>query len=263
MRSSKIVFLSFSCDTLLAEKGLKIDNGIKVKGQLGRVHLAQRSYEKSIAYLEEVTAQDSSPESMMQLGQAYLGAKRVSDAQSTLENVLEKSPTSQEARIILVQIYAVQGRADEAFDAVIPLVEQLLLKRDADRAANLLLQITTRSPHHVRTLQKLVEVARVRGNDRAIVQALNNLLEAHLASGSDRAAEDTASQLVEVEPDVTDAARAEYGQPPLAEVYRKVLDLNGFPNDEPTFERLQRRGLTCSPQAMTKKAQRRVAPPTP
>ena len=183
------------------EKGLKIDHGIKVKAQLGKVHLAQRSYDKAIAYLEEVSAQDSSPESMMQLGQAYLGAKRVTDAQSTLESVLEKAPASQEARIILVQIYAVQARADEAYDTVIPLVEQLLLKRDADRANNLLLQITNRSPHHVRTLQKLVEVARIRQNDRAIVQALSNLLEAHLAAGSDRAAEDTASQLVEVEPD--------------------------------------------------------------
>ena len=183
------------------EKGLKIDHGIKVKAQLGKVHLAQRSYDKAIAYLEEVSAQDSSPESMMQLGQAYLGAKRVTDAQSTLESVLEKAPGSQEARIILVQIYAVQGRADEAYDTVIPLVEQLLLKRDADRANNLLLQITNRSPHHVRTLQKLVEVARIRQNDRAIVQALSNLLEAHLAAGSDRAAEDTAAQLVDVEPD--------------------------------------------------------------
>ena len=183
------------------EKGLKIDNGVKVKGHLGKVHLAQRSYDKAIAYLEEVTAQDHSPESLMQLGQAYLGAKRVSDAQSTLEAVLEKSPNSQEARIILVQIYAVQGRADEAYDSVIPLVEQLLLKRDADRASNLLLQITSRSPQHVRTLQKLVEVARIRQNDRAIVQALSNLLEAHLAMGSNRAAEDTASQLVEVEPE--------------------------------------------------------------
>lgn len=183
------------------EKGLKIDHGIKVKAQLGKVHLAQRSYDKAIAYLEEVSAQDSSPESMMQLGQAYLGAKRVTDAQSTLESVLEKAPSSQEARIILVQIYAVQARADEAYDTVIPLVEQLLLKRDADRANNLLLQITNRSPHHVRTLQKLVEVARIRQNDRAIVQALSNLLEAHLAAGSDRAAEDTAAQLVEVEPD--------------------------------------------------------------
>ncbi|MEO8359672.1 MAG: tetratricopeptide repeat protein, partial [Vicinamibacteria bacterium] len=183
------------------EKGLKIDGGIKVKIQLGRVHLAQRSYEKAIAYLEEVTAQEPTSEGLMQLGQAYLGAKRVSDAQSTLESVLEKSPESQEARIILVQIYAVQGRSDEAYDAVIPLVEQLLLRRDADRAANLLVQITNRSPHHVRTLQKLVEVARVRQNDRAIVQALNQLLEAHLAAGSDRAAEDTAAQLVEVEPD--------------------------------------------------------------
>ena len=183
------------------EKGLKIDNGISVKAQLGHVHLAQRSFDKAIAYLEEVTAQEPSPEGLMQLGQAYLGAKRVSDAQSTLESVIEKSPQSQEARIILVQIYAIQGRADEAYDTVIPLVEQLLLKRDAERAANMLLQITSRSPHHVRTLQKLVEVARVRQNDRATVQALNNLLEAHLAAGSDRAAEDTASQLVQVEPD--------------------------------------------------------------
>jgi pilus assembly protein FimV len=183
------------------EKGLKIDTGISVKLQLGKVHLAQRSYDKAIAYLEETTAQESSSESLMQLGQAYLGAKRVADAQSTLESVLEKSPALQEARIILVQIYAIQGRADEAYDTVIPLVEQLLLKRDAERAANLLLQITSRSPHHVRTLQKLVEVARIRQNDRAIVQALNNLLEAHLAAGSDRAAEDTAEQLVEVEPE--------------------------------------------------------------
>ena len=183
------------------EKGLKIDTGVLVKAQLGRVHLAQRSYDKAIAYLEEVTAQESSLESLMQLGQAYLGAKRVADAQSTLESVLEKSPTSQEARIILVQIYAVQSRADDAYETVLPLVEQLLLKRDADRAANLLLQITNRSPSHVRTLQKLVEVARIRQNERAIIQALNQLLEAHIAAGSDRAAEDTAAQLVQVEPD--------------------------------------------------------------
>jgi tetratricopeptide (TPR) repeat protein len=183
------------------EKGLKIDSGIKVKAQLGKVHLAQRNFEKAIGYLEEVTAQEPTPEAMMQLGQAYLGAKRVTDAQSTLESVLEKAPQSQEARVILVQIYAVQSRPDEAYDTVIPLVEQLLLKRDADRANNLLLQITNRSPHHVRTLQKLVEVARIRQNERAIVQALSNLLEAHLAAGSDRAAEDTAAQLVEVEPD--------------------------------------------------------------
>lgn len=183
------------------EKGLKIDQGTSVRAHLGKFHLAQRSYDKAIAYLEEVTAQDSSPESLMQLGQAYLGAKRVADAQSTLESVINKSPDSQEARVILVQIYAVQGRADEAYDAVLPLVEQLLLKRDADRASNLLLQITNRSPHHVRTLQKLVEVARVRQDDRAVVKALNSLLEAHIAAGSDRAAEDTAEQLVEVEPE--------------------------------------------------------------
>ena len=184
------------------EKGLKIDtSGTKVKAELGRVHLAQKSFAKAIAFLEEVTAQDPAPAGLMRLGQAYLGAKRVSDAQSTLESVLEKSPQSQEARVILAQIYAVQGRADDAYDTVLPIVDQMLLKREVDRAASMLQQITNRSPHHVRTLQKLVEVARIRQNDHSIVQALSQLLEAHLAAGSDRAAEDTASQIVDVEPD--------------------------------------------------------------
>lgn len=69
--------------------------------------------------------------------------------------------------------------------------------------------------------------------------------------------------LVEIEPDVTDETRISYDQPPLAEVYRKVLDSNGFTADEPTFERIQRRGLSCRAQAQSKKAQRRVAAPAP
>lgn len=212
------------------EKGLKIDNGITVKAHLGRVHLAQRSFDKAIAYLEEVTAQEPTPESLMQLGQAYLGAKRVPDAQSTLESVLEKNPSIQEARVILVQIYAIQGRADEAYDTLLPLVEQLLLKRDSERAANMLLQITARSPHHVRTLQKLVEVARIRQNDKAVVQSLKSLLAAHQAMGSDRAAEDTAQQLVDAEPDnaefkaTLEALRAKKAAPVLAGPAKVAVD---------------------------------------
>lgn len=69
--------------------------------------------------------------------------------------------------------------------------------------------------------------------------------------------------LVHVEPDFTDAEREKYGQPPLAEVYGKILALNGFPDDEPTLERVERRGLYCPPLAGTRKAQRRVRAPTP
>lgn len=66
--------------------------------------------------------------------------------------------------------------------------------------------------------------------------------------------------LVEVEPDVTDEERKKYGHPPIAEVYRKILDLNGFTDDAATLDRVQRRGLYCEPQAQ-KRGASRIAPP--
>lgn len=57
--------------------------------------------------------------------------------------------------------------------------------------------------------------------------------------------------LVEIDGSVTDDERAKHGQKPLAEVYRKVLDLNGYTDDEATLDRVQRRGLYCEPQAVT------------
>lgn len=67
--------------------------------------------------------------------------------------------------------------------------------------------------------------------------------------------------LVEVEPDVTDDERRQFGMPPIAETYRKILDLNGHPDEPATLERLQRYELYCKPEAATKKAQRRVRAP--
>lgn len=183
------------------EKGLKLDpSGVGIKADLGKVHLAQKSFDKAIAYFEEVTASEASPENLMLLGQGYLGARRVNEAQATLESVLKKAPANQEARVILIQVYSALGKPDDAYDTAAPLVDQLLLKRDVDRAQNLLAQIASRTPNHIRTLQKLVEVARVRQNDRAISQALNQLLEAHVQAGALRAAQDTAQQLVDLEP---------------------------------------------------------------
>lgn len=69
--------------------------------------------------------------------------------------------------------------------------------------------------------------------------------------------------LVEVEPDVTDAERAKYHQPPLADQIQRVLQTNGFGSDEPTLDRLKRRNLYCAPVANNRHDQRRVAPPAP
>ncbi len=62
-----------------------------------------------------------------------------------------------------------------------------------------------------------------------------------------------------VDPAITDAERAAYGQPPLVDVYRRVLDMNGFPDDAATFDRVQRRGLACDP--IPWKGNKRVAAP--
>jgi hypothetical protein len=59
--------------------------------------------------------------------------------------------------------------------------------------------------------------------------------------------------LIEVDPATTDEQRAKYGHKPIAEMYRKVLDLNGYTSDEATLERLNRRSLYCPPEAITRK----------
>ena len=69
--------------------------------------------------------------------------------------------------------------------------------------------------------------------------------------------------LVEVEPSVTDAERQRFGMPPIAETYRRILDLAGHPDEPATLERLQRFDLVCAPEAATRKARRTVRPPTP
>lgn len=59
--------------------------------------------------------------------------------------------------------------------------------------------------------------------------------------------------LIELDPTMTDEKRVQYGHKPIAEMYRKVLDLNGYRDDEPTLERLQRRSLYCPPVAIERK----------
>ena len=59
--------------------------------------------------------------------------------------------------------------------------------------------------------------------------------------------------LIELDPTMTDEKRVQYGHKPIAEMYRKVLDLNGYRDDEATLERVQRRSLYCPPVAVDRK----------
>lgn len=64
--------------------------------------------------------------------------------------------------------------------------------------------------------------------------------------------------MIELEGDQTDADRANYGVPSLEQLYRGVLDANGFTGDAPTLERMKRHSLICPPLALSKKDQKRV-----
>lgn len=68
------------------------------------------------------------------------------------------------------------------------------------------------------------------------------------AYGTQTAAKGSVRCLLTVDPEITDAQRATYQQPTLAETYRRLLDLHGFTEDDATFDRMERRGLTCEPE---------------
>ena len=67
--------------------------------------------------------------------------------------------------------------------------------------------------------------------------------------------------LIELEGTTTDAQRELHGVPLLTEVYRSVLDANGYPDDAPTEQRLRRHELLCDPEPIRAKDVGRVPPP--
>jgi len=60
------------------EKGLKIDaNSVRLKAELGRVHLVQKNYDKAVQYLEDPSRQSPRDAQVLsRLGQAYMGARK-------------------------------------------------------------------------------------------------------------------------------------------------------------------------------------------
>ncbi len=64
--------------------------------------------------------------------------------------------------------------------------------------------------------------------------------------------------LIELDGEISDRTRQQYGVMTLPERYRRVLDANGFANEEATELRMKRKQLICEPVAVNKKDQRRV-----
>jgi tetratricopeptide (TPR) repeat protein len=167
------------------EKGLKIDaHSVRLKTELGRVHLVQKNYDKAVQHLEEASRQSPRDAQVLsRLGEAYLGAKRTKEAESTFKRALELDPQDQEAGAQMARVHLAQGSFDQAFEQLLPVVNRLVERREGDRGAALLQQIVQKNPSHVKTLVRLVEIYGQLGKESAAATASSHLIEAYINQG--------------------------------------------------------------------------------
>jgi tetratricopeptide (TPR) repeat protein len=164
------------------EKGLKLDpSSSRLRSELARIHLVQRSYDKAAHYLEEaLKGAPNDPQILSRLGEAHLGAKKIQEAEAIFKRLLALNPDDDDARAQMARVYLQQGQLDHAFDQLQPVVNRLLERKDAARAATLLQQIVQKNPSHAKSLQKLVDVYRAGQNETALVTTYSQLAEAYI-----------------------------------------------------------------------------------
>jgi tetratricopeptide (TPR) repeat protein len=167
------------------EKGLRIDSkSVRLRTELARIHIVQKNYEKAIHSLEDVPQRaPDDAEAISRLGEAYLGAKRIGEAEAIFRRLLQRDPDNQEARTQMGRVFLLQGQFDQAFEQFLPVVDRLLERKEGDRAASLLQQLIQRSPSHVKSLNKLVDVYRALRKESAVILTYSQLTEAYINQG--------------------------------------------------------------------------------
>jgi tetratricopeptide (TPR) repeat protein len=184
------------------EKGLKLDpKSQRLREELARIHLVQKNYDKAAHFLEEAARQSPQDAAILaRLGEAYLGARKIEEAEAIFKRLLELNPKDNDARLQMGRVHVMQGHLDKAFDELAPVVDALVEKREHDRAASILQQLVQKNPGHVKSLVKLVEVHRQAKNDRAVAQAYSQLAEAYIQKNELEQAASVLEILVGMEP---------------------------------------------------------------
>ncbi|HEY7696832.1 MAG TPA: tetratricopeptide repeat protein, partial [Vicinamibacteria bacterium] len=124
------------------EKGLRIDpKSSSLRGEVARIHLVQKNFEKAAQYLEEVVRQAPDDTRLLfRLGEAYLGSKKIEQAEGIFKRLLEIDPEDGESRVHLGRVYLLRGDPDRAFDEFLPVVDKFSERKEGDKAAALLQQ---------------------------------------------------------------------------------------------------------------------------
>lgn len=184
------------------ENGLKIDaRNAKLRLELARVHVTQKSFDKAAKVLEEAARQTpADAELLARLGEAYLGAKRIEDAEGVYRRLLEINPRDTEARAQVARLALMQGQFDRAFELLAPLADQLIERREGERGAQLLQEVVLASPGHLKTLVKLAEVYRALQKDAQVAAVYTQLTEAYIQQGFWDQAASVLEMLVSMDP---------------------------------------------------------------
>jgi pilus assembly protein FimV len=186
----------------LLEKGLKIGKrSPRLLAEVARVHLVQKDYATALPYLEE--ARQGAPgdhQIALRLAETYLGSGRLEDARSVLEERLAQDGTDQEAKSLLGRTYLAMGRPNEAYEQLLPALEQLVERRQIDQAVSLLKPIAELDPPHIPALGKLVELYRQARNEAMVVQTYSQMVEAYLRDEEMEQAASVLELLVQLEP---------------------------------------------------------------
>ncbi len=185
------------------EKGLKIDGrSLRLRLEVARVHLVQKNFERAAQALEEAAQQaPTDTQVLSRLGEAYLGARKIAEAERVFQRLLEIDPEDAEARMQMGRVHIQQRQFDRALDQFLPIVERYTARREGDRAAALLQEIVQHEPAHVKTLVKLAEVYRLLQKDSQVVAAYSQLTEAYRQQGLLAQAAAVLETLVAMEPD--------------------------------------------------------------
>jgi len=183
------------------EKGLKIDgSSARLRGELARAYVLQKNFDKAAQYLPDVLRGNTDVASLVQLGEAYLASNRVADAEKVFARLVELQPDNPETRVQMGRLCLARNQFDRAFDEFQPVVDQLVERNQGERAAPLLQAIVQKSPTHVRTLVKLVELYRQLKSERQVVATYSQLAEAYVKSGELEGAASVLEILVSMEP---------------------------------------------------------------
>jgi tetratricopeptide (TPR) repeat protein len=184
------------------EKGLKLDpRSYRLRAEVARVHLVQKSYDRAIQHLEEaVRLHPGDPAVLSSLGEAYLGARKLEEAEAIFKRLIELDPEDDDSRVQMARLFLSQDAFDRAFAQLEPVVKRAVEAREGEKAVSLLQQVAQRNPQHVPTLEKLVEVYQLLHRDNALSAAFSQLTEAYIGDSQfDRAAA-VLEELVEREP---------------------------------------------------------------